>query len=72
MPGEQEVIDRRADDCAALRTENGGKFVGQRGLARGVLGPFDIRPGGHMSVPRSECESRPKSPMREPSRKLSQ
>jgi hypothetical protein len=32
---EQEALDRRADDFAALGAEDGGEFVGQHGLAGG-------------------------------------
>ena len=34
-PGEEEVVDRRADDVAALRAQDDGQLVGQRGLAGG-------------------------------------
>ena len=33
--GEEEVVDGRADDVAALRAQDDGELVGQRGLAGG-------------------------------------
>src|SRR4051794_29404805 len=34
-PGEEEIVDRRADDVAALFTQDGGQLVGESGLAGG-------------------------------------
>ena len=34
-PGEEEVVDRRADDVAALGAQDVGQFVGECGLAGG-------------------------------------
>ena len=34
-PREEEIVDRRADDLAALCAQDDGQLVGERGLARG-------------------------------------
>jgi len=34
-PGEEEIVDRRADDVAALCAQDDGQLVGERGLACG-------------------------------------